>query len=113
MCPQGIAEQQLPDLVLMDVWMPVMDGIAATALILEKWPQLVVVGLSGDSSEETRERALASGMAAVFGKPVQWPALIQWCRANPGARRGCPSPNERLDLVDITEIPDQPSPAPA
>ena len=97
---RGVTEQRLPDLVLMDVWMPGMDGIAATAAIMEMWPQLVVVGLSGDSTEETREKALASGMAAVFAKPVQWPALVQWCGANPIAQRGL------LELTDIRDVMD-------
>ena len=53
---QGVSELDLPDFVLMDVWMPEMDGIATTRAILQLWPRLVVVGLTGDSAAETEQK---------------------------------------------------------
>ena len=64
-------EQAQPDLVLMDVRMPVMDGLAATRLIKMRWPQIKVIALSmyGDNQAD----ALAAG-ADVFirkGEPPE------------------------------------------
>jgi DNA-binding NarL/FixJ family response regulator len=46
----ALAEQYLPDVVLMDVCMPVMDGLQATSIIKKRWPQMKVVLLTMHSS---------------------------------------------------------------
>ena len=66
------------DLVLMDVHMPVMDGVAATAAI-RALPapagRTLVVALTADVFADTRSRCLAAGVAEVVTKPLSLPAL--------------------------------------
>jgi len=57
-----------PDVVLMDILMPNMDGIEATRLIQERCPTPVVV-VSAHETKELIERASAAGVAAYLGKP--------------------------------------------
>jgi DNA-binding NarL/FixJ family response regulator len=57
-----------PDVVLMDVNLPSIDGIAATARLREVSPGCAVVMLSMDDDAEIRERALAAGAAQFVGK---------------------------------------------
>ena len=59
-------EQAQPDLVLMDVRMPVMDGLQATCHIKRHWPQIKVIVLSmyGDCQVD----AFAAGADAFMGK---------------------------------------------
>jgi len=72
------------DLVLMDLQMPVLDGVAATRAIRE-WeagpshplerPPVPIVALTALTRPEDRERCLAAGMDAFLEKPIQWHEL--------------------------------------
>lgn len=62
---QSIEESQ-PDVVFMDVRMPVMDGLEATRRIKACWPQVRVIVLS--LYAESADEALAAGADAFVGK---------------------------------------------
>jgi CheY-like chemotaxis protein len=58
-----LATEHCFDLVLMDILMPVMDGLEATRLIKSRVPGLPVVACSASVLEEDRRSALSAGMA--------------------------------------------------
>jgi two-component system sensor histidine kinase RpfC len=68
------------DIVLMDVNMPVMNGIEATKLYrftaLGR-RRIPIVGITADASIETMERCLDAGMDACISKPVEATPLLQ------------------------------------
>jgi two-component system, NarL family, response regulator NreC len=56
-----LAEELLPDIVIMDIAMPNLNGIQATAQMVKKNPQIGVIILSMHSDETYLTRALAAG----------------------------------------------------
>ncbi len=73
------------DLVLMDVQMPVMDGIAATLELRKTWSAtaLPILAMTANALDIERERCLAAGMNDHIAKPIElevlWAALAKWC----------------------------------
>lgn len=61
-------EALLPDVILMDVTMPGIDGIEATRLIHERLPQIKILILTLHSSSENCRRAIQSGASGYLLK---------------------------------------------
>jgi CheY-like chemotaxis protein len=79
----------LYDLVLMDMQMPVMDGVTATQVI-RQMPHLrgiPIIAMTANVMREDRERCLAAGMNDFVGKPIEpaqlWQTLRKWYRPDP------------------------------
>ena len=63
-----LASSLAPDVVLMDIEMPVMDGIKATHMLRNVAPACAVVILSIHDDGDTRQKALNAGAFAFVGK---------------------------------------------
>lgn len=79
-----MVERRRPGAVLMDVQMPVMDGLAATRVIKARWPDVRVVILTLYSGY--RADARAAGADAFLVKGCSMDRLL---RAIRGSREGC------------------------
>lgn len=67
------------DVILMDVHMPEMDGLTATAKICEQWPvaeQPHIIALTANAMKGDREKCLAAGMSDYISKPIKVDDLI-------------------------------------
>jgi PAS domain S-box-containing protein len=78
-CFEKLASGDLPDLILMDVQMPGMDGLDATRHIRkhEEWRSLPIVALTADAMVGDRERCIEAGMNGYLTKPLRREALSQ------------------------------------
>lgn len=74
---QGVeaVHTELPDVVLMDVSMPVMDGLTATRRIKEAFPDLPVVILTGYGDARVGAEAERAGADAFFDKTTPLPTV--------------------------------------
>lgn len=73
------AETTRPDIILMDVRLPLLDGWAATKKIksLPNIAHIPIIALTAQASTLDRQRSLAAGCDDYMAKPVQFPALLQ------------------------------------
>ena len=65
-----LVESEKPDLVLMDLKMPIMDGLESTRRIREKYPTLPIIAVTANAFNTDREEALAAGCSECVCQPV-------------------------------------------
>lgn len=73
----SLAQETRPDLVLMDISLPGLDGFQATKLIRQSFPQMPIIGLSAHAMQEDIQKALDVGCCDYLTKPVDEDLLLQ------------------------------------
>jgi CheY-like chemotaxis protein/nitrogen-specific signal transduction histidine kinase len=114
--PSASSDQpKQPDLILMDVHMPVMDGYSATVEI-RQWeaknqrPHLPIIALTADAFEEDHQHCLAVGMDDFLTKPIALEklklALVRFFPTAPDtqAMPADPVMHKPLDLIAFTAL---------
>ena len=76
-----LAGQLIPDVVVMDITMPRLDGIGATRQITERYPGIKVVGLSVHGSRPYVHKMLAAGAKGYVLKDDDLDELVKALRA--------------------------------
>jgi DNA-binding NarL/FixJ family response regulator len=70
-----LVQQTMPDLVVLDLRMPGMDGLTCLKLLRERMPSVKIAVLSGIDSDETTAEALRLGASAFISKGIDPAAL--------------------------------------
>ena len=76
---QGVnmAVEKNPDLILMDISLPVLDGYQATRKIRETLPSIPIIGLSAHAMEGHKQKAEEAGCDDYLTKPVNDTLLFE------------------------------------
>jgi signal transduction histidine kinase/DNA-binding response OmpR family regulator/HPt (histidine-containing phosphotransfer) domain-containing protein/HAMP domain-containing protein len=112
----AVAVQQVSkkdyDLILMDMQMPVMDGITATKAIrsISRFASLPIIAMTANAMDRDREMCLAAGMNDHLAKPIDpeklFGALLHWIRPRAAsASASASSPTEPASVF----VPADPS----
>ena len=102
-----LCEKLQPEVVLMDLVMPGMDGAAATRAIRERWPEIQIIALTSFKEKELVQGALQAGAIGYLLKNVSAKGLADAIRA---AHAGQPTlaPEAASALIQATTAPRSP-----
>jgi len=78
----NIVKKKMPDIILMDIQMPVMDGIQATRLIRDyekknKLKKSVIIAVTAHTKEGEKQNLLDAGMNLYMSKPFKTSDLTE------------------------------------
>lgn len=100
----ALCKELSPDVVLMDLMMPVMDGVEATGQIVERFPGIQVLALTSFSDDDLVNRAMQAGATGYLLKNVSHIQLAEAIRAA-HARRPTLAPEAAQALIRATRQP--------
>lgn len=82
-----LAMAERPRLILMDLWMPGLDGWEATRRLrsTEKTASAVILALTAHAHDDARERARSGGFDGFLTKPIQPAQLVEEVRRRIGS----------------------------
>ena len=72
-----VTEKNKPDLILMDISLPVMDGYEAARQIHQRFETLPIIGISSNAMKSDQERAIAAGCTDYLTKPIDEEILMK------------------------------------
>ncbi len=77
-----VCEQEQPDVILMDLIMPELSGVAATRIIHNRWPDIQIIALTSFQDKELVQEALQAGAISYLLKNVSGEDLAEAIRAS-------------------------------
>ncbi|MGK7897433.1 MAG: response regulator transcription factor, partial [Xenococcus sp. (in: cyanobacteria)] len=116
-----LVENLQPDIILMDMEMPGMDGVTATRLICDQFPHIKILVLSTFDTQEYVARSLSSGAMGYLLKGTPAKELtnairsvhLGYAQIGPGIYQNLPLiPKGTAQKIPATNHPEPPTPSP-
>src|SRR5512143_425190 len=103
----NLCRKKKPDVILMDLMMPVMDGIAATRAILADYPEIKIIAMTSFEEEELVQGVLSAGAISYLLKNITADELAKAIR-DAVSGKSTLSPEAARVLVQATRPSKQP-----
>jgi hypothetical protein len=101
----ALALAEAPDLVLMDIQMPVLDGLAAAGQLRARGFRGPIVALTANVTVQDRERYQAGGFDACVAKPIERSAFARMLgKFLQPASAPAPTPSDFNDLPEFAQM---------
>lgn len=100
-----------PDVILMDISMPVMNGIEATGLIKEELPDSKILMLTMHDNREYIMKVMQAGAVGYMLKEISAAKMVQAIKTvNQGSTYFCESVTQTLFTQDVIPVSQKPNP---
>jgi CheY-like chemotaxis protein len=95
-----VATREKPDLILLDISLPDMDGYEVTTLIksIKSLENIPIIALSVDTEDKARERILSAGCEGFISKPIDISEFLQSIEEYLGGRKESVAPEDEKNI---------------
>ncbi|EIT7142912.1 response regulator transcription factor [Vibrio vulnificus] len=106
-----VVKQQKPDVVLMDISMPILNGIEATRMIKAEWPEAKILMLTMHDNREYIMKVMQEGAVGYMLKEISAEKMVQAIKTvNQGSTYFCESVTQTLFTQVIVPAAQRPNP---
>ena len=99
-----LAERLRPDVIVMDIHMPRMDGIEATKRIKANRPEVIIIGLSVNESADMAQRMKAAGVTVYLTKESAADTLCRAIEAEVIQKRNSSDLPQAIQIDDLMQL---------
>ena len=99
-----LAERLRPDVIVMDIHMPRMDGIEATKRIKANRPEVIIIGLSVNESADMAQRMKAAGVTVYLTKESAADTLCRAIEAEVIQKRNSSDLPQTIQIDDLMQL---------
>ncbi|EGQ7940063.1 response regulator transcription factor [Vibrio vulnificus] len=106
-----VVKQHKPDVVLMDISMPILNGIEATRMIKAEWPEAKILMLTMHDNREYIMKVMQEGAVGYMLKEISAEKMVQAIKTvNQGSTYFCESVTQTLFTQEIVPVAQRPNP---
>jgi two-component system, NarL family, response regulator LiaR len=102
-----MCDKYRPDVVLMDMIMPVLDGTVATEQIIKNWPDVKIIALTSFNDEDLIRKSLKAGAVSYILKNISGAKLVKTIKDVYKGKLALSSQATKILLSELREPPDE------
>jgi two-component system, NarL family, response regulator LiaR len=102
-----MCDKYMPDVVLMDMIMPVLDGAEATEQIIKNWPDVKIIALTSFNDEDLIRKSLKAGAVSYILKNISGARLVKTIKDVYKGKLALSSQATKILLSELREPPDK------